>query len=269
MIPTLKDMLDILEKAAPSHIAEEWDNPGLQVGHLSHKIEKIFISLDPTPEAVKEASLRNAQLLLTHHPLFFKPLLCLNREVYPGNVIYAAFKKGISIVAAHTNLDMTQGGINDILADLFNLQNMEMLKKRAGLMMDDAGLGRIGNLPEAVTLAAMVKGVKRVLGVERVRVLGKKKTQISRVAIVGGAGGGMVSVAFEKGADLLVTGEIRHHEALEAKTLGLSLIDGGHFHTEKTALAIFADHLKKKLKDSDWQVDVEVYNDEKDPLGFE
>ena len=111
-VPTLKHVLDILEELAPSSAAEDWDNPGLQVGHLSQDIEKIFISLDPTLKALRKALKRNAQLLLTHHTLVFRPISSLNREVYPGDVIFEALENGICIVAVHTNLDMVLGGIS-------------------------------------------------------------------------------------------------------------------------------------------------------------
>jgi putative NIF3 family GTP cyclohydrolase 1 type 2 len=120
-VPKLKAVLDILEQIAPSSAADDWDNLGLQVGHLSQDIEKIFISLDPTLKAVRKALKRNAQLLLTHHTLIFKPISSLNREVYPGNVIFEALENGLSIVAAHTSLDVVQNGINDILAEAFKM----------------------------------------------------------------------------------------------------------------------------------------------------
>ena len=168
MVPKLKAILEVLEEIAPSRAAEEWDNPGLQVGHLSQEIEKIFISLDPTLTAVRKASERNAQLLLTHHNLIFRPLSSLDQQIYPGNVISEALEKGIAIVSAHTNLDVVQGGINDILADLFGLQDVEVLENRNDLGSDDAGLGRIGNLPGPLKLAQMTTKVKEVLGTKRI-----------------------------------------------------------------------------------------------------
>ncbi|MDY7035856.1 MAG: Nif3-like dinuclear metal center hexameric protein, partial [Thermodesulfobacteriota bacterium] len=156
MVPKLKDILNILEEIAPAYSAEEWDNPGLQVGYPSQEVNKIFVALDPTLKAVEKALKSNAQLLLTHHPLIFKSLSCINKEIYPGNVISEALKKGISIVAAHTNLDVAQGGINDILANLFSLDNIEALWKRDDFKFDNAGIGRIGDLPEPMKLGDMV-----------------------------------------------------------------------------------------------------------------
>ena len=269
MVPKLKAILEILEEIAPSRAAEEWDNPGLQVGHLSQEIEKIFISLDPTLKAIRKAFKRNAQLLLSHHNLIFRPLSSLNQQIYPGDVIAEALDKGISIFSAHTNLDVVPGGINDILADLFGLQDVEVLENRNGLGIDGAGLGRIGNLPRPLELTQMTKRIKEVLGTERIKVLGQKNRRIGRVAVVGGAGGAMVSMASKKGADLLITGDVRHHEALEAESLGLALVDAGHFYTEKAALGPFGERLKDAFMKRKMKVLVEVYKDEKGPTRYE
>jgi len=127
MTHQLKDMLAILDGIAPFSNAEEWDNPGFQVGFLSDEIKKVLISLDPTVMALQKAGERNAQLLLTHHPLIFKGLTSINPDTYPGCVITDAIRSRISIVAVHTNLDMAKGGINDILAGMIGLQDIEAL----------------------------------------------------------------------------------------------------------------------------------------------
>ena len=269
MVPKLNAILEILEEIAPSTAAEEWDNPGLQVGRLSQEIERILIALDPTLKALREAFKRKAQLLLTHHTLIFRPISSLNQNTYPGDVISEALEKGIAIVSAHTNLDVVQGGINDILADLFGLQNSEVLEIRNDLGINGAGLGRIGHLPTPIKLPQVIKRVKEVLGTERIRVFGHKNRKIARVAVVGGAGGEMVPTAAKKGADLLLTGDVRHHEALEAERLGLALIDAGHFHTEKAALGPFAESLRRAFMKRNMEVVVEVYRDETGPTRFE
>lgn len=266
-MPTLKAVLGILEEIAPSHAAEDWDNPGLQMGHLSQEVGKIFISLDPTLKSLRKAVKRNAQVLLTHHPLILDPISSLNRDRYPGDVIFEAIERGISIVAAHTNLDAARGGINDGLADLFGLQEVEVLEKRSDLA--EGGLGRIGDLPEPVRLSEMTKRIKVILGAEKIRVVGRKGRRIERVAVVGGAGGGMVALALKRGAQLLITGEVRHHEALEAEALGLVLIDAGHFQTEKSALKPFVNHLRNRFLEQNMDVIVEVNDTEKSPMRYE
>lgn len=269
MAPKLMAIIEVLEEIVPSRAAEEWDNSGLQVGHLSQEIRKIFISLDPTLKAVRKALQRNAQLLLTHHPLIFRPISHLDQGLYPGDVISEALQGGISIFAAHTNLDLVQGGTNDILAELFGLQNVEFLENRNDSGVDGTGLGRIGYLASPLKLSQMAEKVKEVLGTGRIEVVGHKNRKIRRVALVGGSGGTMISAASNKGADLLVTGDVRHHEALEAEALGLTLIDAGHFHTERAALGPFADRLKDALRGREMDVIVEVYKDERAPMWYD
>ncbi len=269
MVAKLKDVIDVLEEIAPSHTAEEWDNPGLQVGYLSQAIRKIFVSVDPSLKAIRKASKRDSQMLLTHHPLIFKPISQIDQGNYPGNVIFEALKKGISVVAAHTNLDVIRGGINDMLADLFGLQHAELFEKKAYLEIDDVGLGRIGYLPKPTRLSAMAETVKTILGIERIRVLGHKNMVVKRLAVIGGSGGGMISLASKNRADLLITGDVSHHEAREAEYLGLALIDGGHFHTEKAALRLFAGRLKDSLIERGLEVIVEFYKNERDPMRYE
>ncbi|MFC1866638.1 Nif3-like dinuclear metal center hexameric protein [Thermodesulfobacteriota bacterium] len=269
VVPKLKEILEVLDEMAPFSLAEDWDNSGLQVGYFSQEVRGICMALDPTIKAVRYASKGKAQLLLTHHPLIFKPLSNINPESYPGDVINEALKKKVSIVAAHTNLDATKGGISDMLADLFGLQDVEALYNKDASGGTGVGMGRIGNLPEPLTLSEMVKAVKNSLGTEGLMVRGLGDMEIGRVAVVGGSGGGMVSLASKKGADLLVTGDIRHHEALEAEALGLALIDGGHFQTERAAFNLFADHFGNKLKERGWDIIPELYEDEKEPMRHE
>jgi len=264
MLPDLRDILGILEEIAPADLAESWDNPGLQIGSYSQEIKKIFMALDPTLTALRTASLRNAQLLLTHHPLIFKPISRVDIDIYPGNVLLEAVKNSISVVAAHTNLDVAQGGINDILADLLNLNNVEVLMQKDEVV--GAGLGRIGDLPGPDKLSAMGNRVKEIIGAAKIRIIGREDTQVKRLAVVGGSGGNLISLAYKKGADVLLTGDIGYHHAREAESLGMSLIDGGHFHTEKTAFRVFGEYLKAMIKTQGWEVGVEVDKDETDPF---
>lgn len=266
MATTLKHILELLDQMAPFSLAEEWDNAGLQVGHPSWEVSKIFVALDPTPDSVDRAAAAGAQLLLTHHPLIFSPLTQVNPESYPGSVVREALTRKISIISLHTNLDAARGGINDILADLIGLNDVEVLEKNAGAVNDGAGMGRIGNLPGVQPLSEFCGKVKEALHASEIRIMGDKEMTVRRVAVVGGAGGGMSSLASKNGADLFITGDIRHHEALLAGTLGLALIDGGHFQTEKAALNVFAEQLQDRFMEKGLNLLVENFQNEKKPL---
>jgi len=264
MTPKVKDILVFLEGIAPAGAAEDWDNPGLQVGNPSLEVKKILTALDPALCVVREASRRQAQLILTHHPLIFPSLSSLNREVYPGDVIFEACEAGIALAAAHTNLDTAEGGINDMLASLFHLKNIDVLQKN--LLHPTMGMGRIGELPQPEPLFPFARRIKPLLGAQALGVCGDKEKLLRRVAVVGGSGGSLVPLAASMGADVLVTGDLSHHDALRAKTLGLALIDAGHFETEKAAFALFANRFEELLHREGWDVRVETLQEEKNPM---
>lgn len=249
MVPTLQDVLNILDEMAPFSMAEEWDNSGLQVGRPVRKIKRVLVALDPTLKALSYASKSKAQLLISHHPLILKPLSCINPEIYPGDVVNEALKNDISIIAVHTNLDAAKGGINDILANLFGLKDVKALLKSEASDDDMEGMGRIGDFSRPMKLSSVVELIKNAIGTRRLMVKGSGDMEIRRVAVVGGSGGGMASLASRKGADLLVTGDIKHHDALVAESLGLALIDGGHFYTERAAMTLFADLLRSRFRE--------------------
>ncbi len=264
MIPTLGDFLGLMERIAPMRLAEPWDNPGLQIGDSGQKIKKIFSSLDPTLEALMDAKKADAQLLFTHHPLIFKPVSHIEINTYPGNILALAAQKNMSIVTAHTNLDVAEGGINDILANVMALESIEILKPHKEV--PGVGLGRVGDLPTPMDLLSLAETVKERLGARQLRLAGQRAHLVRRVAVVGGSGGSLVSSAASAGADVLITGDIGHHAALEAKTLGIALIDGGHFHTEKTAFTIFCHRLAHFFEKEAWEVGVLADAVQSDPI---
>jgi dinuclear metal center YbgI/SA1388 family protein len=181
-------------------------------------------------------------------------------------VIAEALRGRISILAAHTNLDRSEGGINDVLAQLLRLRNVKALP---GGGTGIPGLGRVGELPEESTLGLLIRKIKKSLGVTSLRVSGHTDRIIRRVAVVGGAGGSMVSAALAAGADLLITGEIKHHEALLAKDSGLALVDAGHYETEKSALDLFAERLREAFGEAGWAVSIETDGREEPPMKYE
>jgi len=257
-------MLAFLDQLAPTELAESWDNPGLQVGDPAQSIRAVCVALDPTLDSVRASLKQDSQLLLTHHPLIFTPLTRFDLNVYPANVILEAAKSGLSIVAAHTNLDQAQGGINDLLAESLELRQVEVLKEIDGKA--GCGLGRIGEWSSPVPMAVIIERVKEILGTGRLRATGDSERDIRRIAVVGGAGGGLVGEALQKGADLLLTGDIGHHHALAARTVGLALIDGGHFLTERVALKSFTGLLQSGFKAQGWNVRVNFFAEEADPM---
>ena len=157
---------------------------------------------------------------------------------------------------------------NPFDADLFHLEDVEVLRPLETETSGDVGLGRIGMISEPVNLSAMIEKVKTTLGAKGLRVVGSNDLEIKRIALVGGAGGSLVAAASDKGADLLITGDVGHHAALEAEFRGLAVIDGGHFYTEKAAFTLFAKDLTGLLKKRGWEVEVTGYSNEQNPLNY-
>lgn len=269
MAHKLREIYNILGDFAPLHLAESWDNPGLQVGSFSLDVEKIFVSLDPTPASVKEAVLRKAQLLLTHHPLIFRSLSQIDHEIYPGTAIQEAIKADIAIITAHTNLDAAKGGLNDLLARILDLRGVKVLKNGEENGEAFVGIGRIGFLNNTSLLRDVITTVKGSFKTKSVRVVGQDSMRIKCVAIVGGSGGDFISLAAQKGADVLITGDVSHHQALTAENLAIGLIDAGHFSTEKVAMSLFANQLRDILVQKGLDLIVENYAEERDPMRYE
>lgn len=348
----LSDLLGIINKIAPQVLAEPWDNAGLQVGDPTAEVSRIMVALDATPSVVEEAIAADCQLLITHHPLIFKPQKSISAATPQGKLIHAAIRGGLAIVCMHTNYDIAEGGLNDVLAERLELSNCTVLQVTSGqelvklvvfvpedhlerlrsallphaeslgayrdcsyaatgegtftplagatphigsvgrfekvresrleLLIDRAmlsqalkslfavhpyeepafdvyplhnegskrGLGRIGYLPDATTLATYAARVATQLGASGIRFVGNPAAKIKKVALCSGSGASVMRTACRAGADVLVTGDVKYHEARDAEDMGIALIDAGHFPTEIIMTADIQMRLQQKITDT-------------------
>ena len=330
----VSDIVGIINKIAPPFLAETWDNPGLQIGDPADDVTRIMVALDATPATISAAISASCQLLVTHHPLIFKPLKSISTATPLGSQIQTAIRAGLSIISMHTNYDIASGGLNDLLAQVVGLQEsvplrittsreliklivfvpvdyldqmraalfpyteslgnycdcsfaavgegtftpqagacpfvgtigttqkepeerLELLIERTNLartikallaahpyeepaydlypLLNEGaklGLGRIGRLSEIESLAAYASRISRLLAAPGLRFVGDPAVRISKVALCSGSGASLLRDAVRAGADLLVTGDVKYHEARDAEDLGIALIDAGHFPTE-------------------------------------
>ncbi len=226
----VKDVLQFLEEIAPTSLAEEWDNVGLMI-NSEREVQNILVALDITTETVKEAAAKNCELIVSHHPVIFKPL----KSISASSAVYALIKQDTSAICMHTNLDVAEGGVSDALFDILGLENRETF----------GGCGRIGTLPQRMTAAQLAKHCKLLLG-EPMAYCDAGKL-IEKVAVVGGAGGDFFEEATLAGADCLLSGEVGHHDALDAKALGLSTIAASHFTTEIGIVPVLAKKLQTQF----------------------
>lgn len=229
---TVRDVFNFLNDTAPFDTAEEWDNCGLCVGTLETECKKIYISLDVTTAAIKDAAAWSADLVLTHHPLIFDPVY----KVEKGTVLYDAVKSGMTFISSHTCLDKAEGGVNDCLARTIGLKNIYLSPFDPFL--------KVGQV-SACTANEFAAKIKNVLGGAVAYTDCTRK--IEKVAVCSGSGGDLITAAYKEGADALLTGEAKHHEFLLSRELGVSLFVAGHYETENIVCRRLAELISEKF----------------------
>ncbi|EEG78741.1 Nif3-like dinuclear metal center hexameric protein [Dethiobacter alkaliphilus] len=344
-------LISYLEELAPKRLAFDWDNVGLQLGSPQGTVNKILLTLDVNSAVLQEAKDEGVDFIVTHHPFIFRPVSALRTDLPLGSMIKTALNDNIRIYAAHTNLDVAAGGVNDALAARLGLTDTKVLRisgrqqyekivvfvpqgyqdnvrdalsaagagwignyshctfqsQGTGTFMpregtnpfsgqqgkleyadelrletivpssmrnrvvramkkahpyeevaydvypllnegEPYGLGRVGKLQEACTLQEFASYTKKQLQADTLRITGDYTKTINKVAVCGGAGGDMIHAASFAGADVLVTGDLKYHEAQEAETVGLAIIDAGHDATERVVVPALRTYLEEKLR---------------------
>lgn len=365
----VSDIMKIVEEIAPLQLAETWDNSGLQAGQADWPVKKIVIALDPLEKVVDYACSIDADLLITHHPLIFKPLLSVDFSTPVGRIIKKTMNNKLAIYSAHTNFDSVYGGLNDILAQKIGLEDLTVLSKpvdqekcklvfyvpieqknkileklfetKAGIIGDysccsflcagtgtfkpgkgarpfrgeigkiecteeirieiivkkndlktvinhirqyhpyekmaydvyslfddekSSGLGRVGFLPESLSLVELSEFVKEKLGMDCIKIAGNKDLVVEKLALCTGSGSSLMKNFFESGAQVYLSGDLHYHDARMVEEKGLGLIDVGHFASE----IIIIDSLTKRLQRSclmkNYDVEIVACAIEKDPF---
>lgn len=231
---TVREIRDALDQWAPFEIQMDFDNAGLLVGRGSRSVNKILVALDITGKVVEEASDWGAELIVSHHPVIFHPLKSVTDGTPTGDILLRMIEGGIAAICAHTNLDAAQGGVNDCLARVLELQEVGQLQQD-GIMADGSayGIGRTGRARQAgVSPAEYAAFVKEKLKAASVRFVDGGRP-VSRVAVGGGSCGSMLSCALAAGCDTFVTADVKYDIFLQARELGINLMDAGHFATEQ------------------------------------
>jgi dinuclear metal center YbgI/SA1388 family protein len=267
MPSTVADILAVMERIAPKASAEPWDSVGLAAGHPDWPVKKIWVALDPLEDVLEEAARQGANLLVTHHPLFFTPIQSLNLASTLGRIVEMAITKKIAIFCAHTNLDKADQGVNAALAEALGLGQCQVLAPEdAAGGEKQSGMGLVGELSAQTTLADFAQKVKKALAADSVRMVGDKAAPVSRVAVCGGSGSSLLPKFFESNAHVFVTGDIRYHDALLVLEKGRSLLDAGHFATERVVVKPLARLLGQELAKTWPEVAVCAHDKQKDPF---
>lgn len=229
---TVADILRLVGEIAPFDLAAEWDNVGLLLGRAGRAVTRVLVALDLTQEAVDEAKALGAQLIVTHHPIMFSARRRVTDEDREGRLMLCMAEAGIAHIAAHTNLDCAPGGVNDALLGAIGCENVR-----------GEGFVRVGDLPDGMTFGALCARVQQRLH-GPVRAFGAADTPVRTLGCCSGAGGDEIGAAKALGADCFVTGEMRHHQALDAVDGGCCVMEAGHFETENPVCEVLAGALQ-------------------------
>lgn len=356
---SVQTLIRYLEQLAPQRLAYDWDNVGLQLGSSHGVVRKILVALDVDESVLFEAIGMGADFIVTHHPFIFRPISAIRTDLPQGRLIEKALQSGIRIYAAHTNLDVAQGGVNDVLAEIFGLTDTDILRRsgqedyeklvvfvpqehtdnvRNALAAAGAGwignyshctfsapgtgtfmpreganpyagklgklekaqevrletilpatlrnqvvrammkahpyeevaydlyplitggkpygIGRVGKIQEPCSLQELCNLVKEKLQVGSLHVAGAMTRTIKKVAVCGGSGGDLIHAASFAGADVLITGDLKYHEARDAQAVNLSVIDAGHDATERVIVPVLCRYLRQSLHSDGCQAEV-------------
>ena len=261
-MPTVADILAFVETLAPRYMKEDWDNVGLNCGHMDRPVKKILVALDPFTQVCQEAKEVGADLLVTHHALLWKPGFITDADTQGRNTLFL-IENGIAHINAHTNLDCAPGGVNDELARKLALVNVRVIRPQ-GVDEHGAewGLLRMGDVPEQ-PLDAFLNRVKTLLGNEGLRYVDGGKP-VRKVAVGGGSCAGGMREVVAAGCDTFVTADIKYNQFWDARDLGLNPIDAGHFHTENPVGAVLA----KKIAAAFPEVEVKISENHCDCMKF-
>lgn len=360
MAATVKDIMDIMEGIAPAKLAEDWDRPGLAVGDPKREVRKVLVALDVIDPVIAEAKAIGADLIVTHHPmLLFRKIESITADTPLGGRIFALIENGIAAFSAHTNLDVAQGGTNDVLAELAGLRDVSVLAEtwtqklkkivvyvpkghadavreamcaagagqigaysgctfgaegvgtflpaagthpflgevgkleraaeirletivraeqadavlRAMLaahpyeeaaydvypveqVAEREGIGRIGDLPQAMPFRAFAAQLQERLGLDHIRLVGDGARMVRRVGLCTGAGIEFLAAAKAQGADVYLTSDIKYHEAQRAAELDIAVADVTHYASEALIVPVLQQKLEQAARENGWEMEV-------------
>lgn len=243
---TNQTIYNLINELAPFETQESYDNSGFLIGSMNDEVKSILVALDATPQVISEAVSRDVQLLITHHPLMFHAIREINKDDYDGSLLVALINSRVALISAHTNLDLTALSGGAAIAKKLSLNNIRQA--------EDPFLF-LGDLAKPMNAAELGKMIGDLLGT-RLRCYGSLDKEISTLAIAGGAYDIGYPKAISAGAQALLTGEVRYHNAIAASQSDFVIFDGGHYHTEAAMMDELAHYLQNKLYELQYSVKV-------------
>lgn len=245
-----KELMEILDELAPKRMACEWDNPGLLAGRQEKEVKKILLTVDVDDKTVEKAINEDIDMIISHHPLIFRAMKHITDEDFIGRRILNMIQADISYFAMHTNYDSAPGGMADVVAKRLGIvfgAPLEEMGEENGVAY---GIGKIGVLEAPMNGRALAKKIKDDFELPYVTVYGSELWETEPVKVAAtcpGSGGSTIRAAIEKGAQVLITGDIGHHDGIDAEAQGLMIIDAGHYGLEHVFMAQAETFLKERL----------------------
>lgn len=246
------EVISKLETLSPCFYAESWDNVGLLAGSRKSKVSKIYVAVDATDEVVDEAVLMEADMIITHHPLIFSAMKKITTDDFIGRRIVKMMENGISYYVMHTNFDITH--MADLAADRIGLTTRSVLDVTYEGETGKAGIGKAGLLPEEMTISQCAELVKKQFCLEQVKIFGEPLRRVQTAGICPGSGKSVIDLAVKSGVEVLITGDIDHHQGIDAMAKGLSIIDAGHYGLEHIFVPFMVQYLEQEFSG------VEIYS---------
>jgi dinuclear metal center YbgI/SA1388 family protein len=269
------DVTKYLDELAPPSLAMQNDVIGLQVGRLDKPVHKVLLALDASPKVIAAAVQYNADLLITHHALLYHPVKRIDTLTPKGASIAQALRHDLTVYNAHTNLDIVEGGVNDVLADMLGLTDLEILDRMQNERLHNlvdrmgkaSGLGRVGQLPNPVSLREFAQMARDLFGLSHIRFGGNPDMIVQRIAVLGGSGGRWAGHAIRAGAQVLLTADCDHHTVADAWDDGLAIVDATHAALEMPVLRMLQNRLQEKFRDNIvFDIVMDIANVQEDPF---
>lgn len=236
----VKDIYAYLCEFAPLELQTAYDNSGFLIGHADKEVHHVLLSMDVTDEVVEEAIEKGAELIISHHPLIWDKLSAVTDENCANRKLLCLLENQIAVISMHTNLDITDGGVNDVLIELLGAENDGCFEAER--------CGRRGHLAEALVMTDFLALCKEKLKTNGLRYYDAQRP-VQNIAVLGGSGGGNLIDAFIAGCDTYLTADVKYHTFLQARELGINLIDGDHFCTENPVIYRLVSHLTAAFSD--------------------
>lgn len=224
----IREFIEKFEEVIPKDLQDSWDNSGVQVGNLDLELKKIFICLDVTDQVIDQAGQAGANLIIAHHPTLFKAKKSLSYDDFISKKIIDALKNDMVIYASHTAIDVNENGLNKYVFSKMGFESQGKIE----VTEDPHGYGDFSNIEEE-SITEISERIKDNLAIDHIVYYGPLDKKVKKVGLVTGAGASFIDQVKDLAIDLFITADVKHHDAMDFVEQGISVMDLGHYQSEK------------------------------------